>query len=70
MSDERWSFVVPADHDPRVLDDFFIEMGHFVAEENRAVEHRWRLIVRPKPRWWPEWFYRRMLQSLLYSEVR
>ncbi len=37
-------------------------------EKNRIIEERLRVIVQPKPRWLPNFIWRRLLARLLYLE--
>jgi hypothetical protein len=36
--------------------------------KNRVIEERLRVIVQPRPRWLPEFIWRRVLARLLYLE--
>ena len=48
-----------------VLDDFTVAVS---MESARIIEERVRVIVQPKPRWLPEFVWRRILARLLYLE--
>lgn len=54
-----------------VLDDFVHEVSVTVGESTFAtLEQRIRVLLQPKPRWWPQWFYDRMVRRLLIIESR
>lgn len=48
-----------------VLDEMVFAVS---VERARVLEERLRMIVRPKPRWLPEFIWRRVLARLLYIE--
>ena len=54
----------------RVLDDF-IHQTVIESEGKRlaSIEERIRILLQPKPRWLPEWAYRRILARLLVLET-
>lgn len=59
----------PINDELPVLDDFVVRITQAASQhEAEVVERRIRLLLQPKPRWWPKWFWHRMVSRLLVAE--